>query len=162
MNIITEQLALRHLPELQQWIGRKSGAITPNDIPQEIEQIPQWYERNAADETRLDCLILAYETPIGIAGLRRYGKISDSAELFVFLGEVGYNHIRTATYATLGMLDRAFRDFGLQNVSVTVYPRYVEYLESLERMGFIRREENSDAVIADIDREIYFGRKHLF
>ena len=93
MNINTEQLKLQHAPILQQWVGRTSGAMTPNDFPREKRQIQQWLELNMNDTERLDCLIFVYDTPVGITGLRHDNTSPESAELYMLLCEVGYNLI---------------------------------------------------------------------
>ena len=162
MNINTEKLKLQHSPILQQWVGRTSGAMTPNDFPRAKEQIQQWLELNINDTERLDCLIFVYDTPVGITGLRHDNTSPESAELYMLLCEVGYNLIRTATYATRSMLDRAYLDCGLQTVSASVYTCHSEYLDVLERMGFIRQTEKGEMRLVVADRETYLSRKYLF
>ena len=162
MNINTERLKLRHFPILQQWAGRTSGAMTPNDFPRVKEQIQQWLELNTDNAERLDCMIFVYDTPVGIAGLLHDNTSPESAELYMLLCEVGYNLIRTATYATLCMLDRAFQEYGLQTVSASVYTCHPEYLEALERMGFSRQTEKGEMRLVVADRETYLSRKYLF
>ena len=162
MNINTERLKLRHFPILQQWAGRTSGAMTPNDFPWVKEQIQKWLELNTDNAERLDCMIFVYDTPVGIAGLLHDNTSPESAELYMLLCEVGYNLIRTATYATRSMLDRAYLDYGLQNVSASVYTCHPEYLDALERMGFIRQTEKGEMRMVVADRETYLSRKYLF
>ena len=162
MNISTERLTHQHFPILQHWAGRSSGAMTPNDFPRVKEQIQPWIERNTNVEDRMNCLIFVYETPVGIAGLVRDNTSPKCAELHLLLCEVGYNLIRTATYATLCMLDRAFRDCDYQTVSVTIFTRNREYLDALERMGFRKQTEKADLMILEVDREAFFSRKYLF
>ncbi len=162
MNINTEQLKLRHFPILQQWAGRTSGALTPNDFPRVKEHIQQWLEHNTDNAERLDCMIFVYDTPVGIAGLFHDNTSPESAELYMILCEVGYNLIRTATYATLCMLDRAYLDYGLKTVSASVYTCHPEYLDVLERMGFIRQTEKGEMRLVVADRETYLSRKYLF
>ena len=162
MNINTEQLKLQHAPILQQWVGRTSGAMTPNDFPREKEQIQQWLELTTDDTERLDCLIFVYDTPVGITGLRHDNTSPESAELYMLLCEVGYNLIRTATYATRSMLDRAYLDYGLQTVSASVYTCHPEYLEVLERMGFNRQTEKGEVIMVEVERKAFFSRKYLF
>ena len=134
MNINTERLKLRHFPILQQWAGRTSGAMTP----------------------------FVYDTPVGITGLRHDNTSPESAELYMLLCEVGYNLIRTATYATLCMLDRAFQEYGLQTVSASVYTCHPEYLEALERMGFNRQTEKGELIMVEAGRKAFYSRKYLF
>ena len=71
MDIWTEQLERRHLPILERWLWRTAGAITPNDLPSDVIELRTWFERSVAEPGRLDCLALVYETPVGVAGLRR-------------------------------------------------------------------------------------------
>ena len=162
MNINTERLKLRHFPILQQWAGRTSGAMTPNDFPWVKEQIQQWLELNTDNAERLDCMIFVYDTPVGIAGLLHDNTSQESAELYMLLCEVGYNLIRTATYATLCMLDRAFQEYGLQTVSASVYTCHPEYLEALERMGFSRQTEKGELIMVEAGRKAFYSRKYLF
>ncbi len=162
MNINTERLKLRHFPILQQWAGRTSGAMTPNDFPWVKEQIQQWLELNTDNAERLDCMIFVYDTPVGIAGLLHDNTSPESAELYMLLCEVGYNLIRTATYATLCMLDRAFLEYGLQTVSASVYTCHPEYLEALERMGFSRQTEKGELIMVEAGRKAFYSRKYLF
>jgi len=162
MNINTENLKLQHVPILQQWAGRTSGAMTPNDFPRVKEQIQQWLEHNTDDAERLDCLIFVYDTPVGIAGLFHDNTAPESAELYMLLCEVGYNLIRTATYATLCMLDRAFQEYGFQTVYASVYTCHPEYLEVLERMGFNRQTEKGEVIMVEVERKAFFSRKYLF
>jgi len=162
MNINTERLKLRHFPILQQWAGRTSGAMTPNDFPWVKEQIQQWLELTTDNAERLDCMIFVYDTPVGIAGLLHDNTSPESAELYMLLCEVGYNLIRTATYATLCMLDRAFQEYGLQTVSASVYTCHPEYLEALERMGFSRQTEKGELIMVEAGRKAFYSRKYLF
>ena len=162
MNINTERLKLRHFPILQQWAGRTSGAMTPNDFPWVKEQIQKWLELNTDNAERLDCMIFVYDTPVGIAGLLHDNTSQESAELYMLLCEVGYNLIRTATYATLCMLDRAFQEYGLQTVSASVYTCHPEYLEALERMGFSRQTEKGELIMVEAGRKAFYSRKYLF
>ena len=162
MNINTERLKLRHFPILQQWAGRTSGAMTPNDFPWVKEQIQKWLELNTDNAERLDCMIFVYDTPVGIAGLLHDNTSPESAELYMLLCEVGYNLIRTATYATLCMLDRAFQEYGLQTVSASVYTCHPEYLEALERMGFSRQTEKGELIMVEAGRKAFYSRKYLF
>ena len=162
MNINTEKLKLQHSPILQQWVGRTSGAMTPNDLPRAKEQIQQWLELNMNDTERLDCLIFVYDTPVGITGLRHDNTSPESAELYMLLCEVGYNLIRTATYATRSMLDRAYLDYGLQTVSASVYTCHPEYVEALERMGFSRQTEKGELMMVEAGRKAFYSRKYLF
>lgn len=162
MNINTERLKLRHFPILQQWAGRTSGAMTPNDFPWVKEQIQKWLELNTDNAERLDCMIFVYDTPVGIAGLLHDNTSQESAELYMLLCEVGYNLIRTATYATLCMLDRAFQEYGLQTVSASVYTCHPEYLEALERMGFNRQTEKGELIMVEAGRKAFYSRKYLF
>ena len=162
MNINTERLKLRHFQILQQWAGRTSGAMTPNDFPWVKEQIQQWLELNTDNAERLDCMIFVYDTPVGIAGLLHDNTSPESAELYMLLCEVGYNLIRTATYSTLCMLDRAFQEYGLQTVSASVYTCHPEYLEALERMGFSRQTEKGELIMVEAGRKAFYSRKYLF
>lgn len=162
MNINTERLKLRHFQILQQWAGRTSGAMTPNDFPWVKEQIQKWLELNTDNAERLDCMIFVYDTPVGIAGLLHDNTSPESAELYMLLCEVGYNLIRTATYATLCMLDRAFQEYGLQTVSASVYTCHPEYLEALERMGFSRQTEKGELIMVEAGRKAFYSRKYLF
>ena len=107
MDIWTEQLQKRHLPILESWLGRSAGALTPNDLPKEGNQLSSWFNQRLGS----DFLISVYETPVGVAGLR-------DNEFYLFLGEVGYNLARTATYATLRILDQAFTIFDSATVRV--------------------------------------------
>lgn len=107
MDIWTEQLERRHLPILERWLGRTAGAITPNDLPSDVKELRPWFERCAAEPGRLDCLALVYETPVGVAGLRRKNGRTDTLEVYLMLGEVSYNLRRTAAYVALRMIDHA-------------------------------------------------------
>ena len=162
MDIWTERLEQRHLPMLAYWIGRKSGAITPNDLPTDAEELSRWYESCAADPGRLDCLIRVYDTPVGLAGLRQCNGREGAAELYLQLYEVNYNPLRTATYATLRMLDRAFLNLKLDRVEMQVYARHRDYLEALERMGFSQTAADNERICADAEKDRYLSRKYLF
>ncbi|MBR1456296.1 MAG: hypothetical protein IJ594_03940 [Oscillospiraceae bacterium] len=162
MDIWTQQLQRRHLPLLTRWLGRDGGALTPHDLPREADGLARWFEACAAEPGRFDCLALVYETPVGLAGLRRGDAPADEAELYLLLCEVGYNPLRTATYVTLRMLDRAFLERGLARVTVRVSARHARFLEALERMGFSRTEDRGDTVCLAVDKAAFLARKYLF
>ena len=162
MDIWTEKLEQRHIPTLRRWIRRSSGAMTPNDLPDAEEKLSQWFESCAAEPGRLDCLILVYETPVGLAGLRRNCCRTGTAELYLLLCEVGYNPLRTATYATMRMLDRAFLDEGLARITVRVDRRRTEYLAALERMGFSGEAEEDGRIRLAVEKDLFSSRKYLF
>lgn len=149
MDIWIEQLQKRHLPILERWLGRSSGTLTPNDLPKEATQLPVWLEQRA----EFDFLISVYETPVGIAGVR-------DKELYIFLGEVGYNLVRTATYATLRILDQAFLKFDC--IDVRVYKNRCEYLSVLNTMGFTQIGEDNDLIRASVRKAEFQSRKYLF
>lgn len=160
MDIRTEYLARRHLPLLARWLGRTSGAVTPNDLPEDAAALAAWFDRCQADPARLDCLALVYDTPVGLAGLRR--TQAQTASLWLLLGETGYNALRTATYVAQRMLDRAFSDFGAVCVCAEVNPGHAQILAALERMGFRRTGETDGRIALAVDRETFSRQKYLF
>ena len=162
MNIWTEQLERRHLPIVEAWLGRRDGALTPNALPENAAALPGWFEDCAAEAGRLDCLVLVYETPVGLAGLRRQNGRETAAELYLLLCEKNYNPLRTATYAALRMLDRAFLELGLERVKVRACARCGWFLEALEKMGFVRETEEEDLVGLAVEKADYLDRKYLF
>ncbi len=162
MNIWTEKLEKSHLPELRRWHGRRDGALTPNDLPEDAERLPQWFEAGRTEAGRLDCLVLAYETPVGLAGLRQCGAEPGTAELSLLLGEVNYNLLRTATYAALRMLDRAFLDLGFERAVARVDARHAWFADTLEQMGFSREAERDGLILLRAEKSAFLSRKYLF
>ena len=149
MNIWTEPLLRQHLPILQRWLKRTAGTLTANDLPENAELLPEWYEQSA----QADYLISVYETPVGVGGLR-------GNEFYLFLGEVGYNLIRTATYATLRMLDHGF--IKLDTVNAWVYRSHKEYLSALKTMGFSQIDETDELIKMSAQKQEVQNRKFLF
>ncbi len=162
MDIWTERLERTHLTLLERWLGRSDGVLTANDLPEEADSFPQWFEACEAERGREDYLILVYETPVGIAGLRRNGDEETAAELYLLIGEVGYNLLRTATYAALRVLDRAFLEPETGVVTVSVLSRSAWFAEVLERMGFSRSDERDGVIPLRAERKAFLNRKHLF
>ena len=149
MDIWTEQFLRQHLPILERWLNRTAGILTANDLPEKAEMLPEWFEQRAQG----DFLISVYETPVGVGGLR-------GNEFYLFLGEVGYNLIRTATYATLRILDQAF--IHLNTVSAWVYSDQKEYLSALKTMGFSQIDEKDDLIRVSVQKKELESRKYLF
>ncbi len=149
MNIWTEQLLRQHLPILERWLNRTAGILTANDLPENAEQLTEWFELRA----QADFLISVYETPVGVGGLR-------GNEFYLFLGEVGYNLIRTATYATLRILDQAF--IKLDTVTAWVYSDQKEYLSALKTMGFSQIDEKDDLIWVSVQKKELDSRKYPF
>ena len=149
MDIWTEQFLRQHLPILERWLNRTAGTLTANDLPEKAEMLPKWFEQRAQG----DFLISVYETPVGVGGLR-------GNEFYLFLGEVGYNLIRTATYATLRILDQAF--IQLNTVSAWVYSDQKEYLSALKTMGFSQIDEKDDLIRVSVQKKELLSRKYLF
>ena len=162
MNIWTERLEQTHLPILERWIGREEGALTPNDLPGNGDELQQWFERCTSDPERNDFLILAYETPVGLAGLRKHFGQEKTAELYLLLCEVNYNLLRTATYAALPMLDCAFRDCGSDRVIIRLREQHAWFVEALKRMGFSRVGEGDGLIMLAVERKEFLQRKYLF
>lgn len=162
MDIWTERLERRHLPFLANWIGRTSGAMTPNDIPVNAEELSLWYENKSTDPGRKNFLVLVYDTPVGLAGLRQRDGRREVLELYLQLYEVNYNPLRTATYATLRMLDRAFLDNKAKRVEARVFAQHRDYLEALERMGFSRTAADNEMICVAVEKDPYLSRKYLF
>ena len=162
MDIWTERLEPAHLPIVGRWLGRTEGALTPNDLPADADGLTPWLERCAAESGRLDCLCRVYETPVGVAALRRPDGSGGTAELSLLLGEVNYNPLRTATYVTLRMLDRAFLEPGVHEVRVRAFTRHAFFLPVLERMGFARTEERDGLCCCAVEKARYLDRKYLF
>ena len=162
MDIWTERLERRHLPLLAHWIGRTSGAMTPNDLPVNAEKLSQWYEISSADPGRQDFLILVYDTPVGLAGLRQHDGRGEGLELYLQLYEVNYNPLRTARYATLRMLDRAFLDNKVKRIEARVFAQHRNYLEALERMGFSQTAADDEIICVAVEKDPYleFTEKH--
>ena len=109
---------------------------------------------------RIDCLILAYETPIGITGFHRTPDIPDTAELYLLLGESNYNLIRTSAYATLRILDRGFQDY--LHMKIAVYQHQVKYLSALMQMGFVQNSAEGCLITLSVEKEEFQNRKYLF
>jgi len=149
MNIWTEQLQRQHLTLLERWLNRTAGTLTANDLPDNAELLTEWFGQRAQD----DYLISVYETPVGVGGLR-------GNEYYLFLGEVGYNLIRTATYATLRILDQAF--IKLDTVNAWVYSSHNEYLSALKTMGFSQIDEKDDLIKMSVQKKELESRKYLF
>ena len=162
VDIWTERLERWHLPILANWIGRTSGAMTPNDLPKNAEELSQWYEISSADPGRQYFLILVYDTPVGLAGLRQHDGRGEILELYLQLYEINYNPLRTATYATLRILDRAFLDSKTKRVETRVFVQQRDYLEALERMGFSRTAADNEIICVAVDKDPYLSRKYLF
>ena len=149
MNIWTEQLQRQHLTLLERWLNRTAGTLTANDLPDNAEMLTEWFEQRG----QADSLISVYETPVGVGGLR-------GNEFYLFLGEVGYNLIRTATYATLRILDQAF--IKLDTVTAWVYSDHKEYLSALKTMGFSQVDEKDDLIRVSVQKRELGSRKYLF
>ena len=162
MDIWTEQLQTRHLPILENWAGRSICRMTASDFPEERETLSQWLAAGREDPFRLDCLVSVYETPVGISGLRRRDSMLCEAELYLVLGESGYNSIRTGTYAALQMLDRAFRDCGLERVNAEVYICRRDFLEVLVKMGFIPVGQEEKLTQMSVEKGSFYSRRYLF
>lgn len=162
VDIWTEQLEQRHLPLLKNWIGRTAGRFTANDLPLYAEQLSSWFETCKLESGRTDCLVSVYETPVGISGLINRRADPNSAELYLFLGESNYNSIRTATYATLRMLDRAFQEQGLASVYATIYARHEDYLAALDQMGFSKTPAKDGLIRVKVGKDMFLSRKYLF
>ena len=162
MNIWTEQVVERHLPLLQAWAGRTEGAVTSNDLPAPAEELAAWVRRRGAEPGSLDCLALVYDTPVGLAGLRRSAGREREAELYLLLCERGYNPLRTATYVCLRMLDRAFLELGLERVTMRVNREFSWLLEPLERMGFSPAGEGDGPARLAVEKNAFLDRKYLF
>ena len=111
--------------------------------------LSEWFGQRAQD----DYLISVYETPVGVGGLR-------GNEYYLFIGEVGYNLIRTATYATLRILDQAF--IKLDTVNAWVYSSHNEYLSALKTMGFSQIDEKDDLIKMSVQKKELESRKYLF
>lgn len=149
MNIWTEQLQRQHLTLLERWLNRTAGTLTANDLPGNAELLTEWFEQRG----QADSLISVYETPVGVGGLR-------GNEFYLFLGEVGYNLIRTATFATLRILDQALINH--DTVTAWVYGSHKEYLSALKTMGFSQIDEKGDMIRVSVQKIELLSRKYLF
>ena len=149
MNIWTEQLQRQHLTLLERWLNRTAGTLTANDLPDNAEMLTEWFEQRG----QADSLISVYETPVGVGGLRGNG-------FYLFLGEVGYNLIRTATYATLRILDQALINH--DTVTAWVYGSHKEYLSALKTMGLSQIDEKGDMIRVSVQKIELLSRKYLF
>ena len=149
MNIWTEQLQRQHLTLLERWLNRTAGTLTANDLPDNAELLTEWFEQRG----QADSLISVYETPVGVGGLR-------GNEFYLFLGEVGYNLIRTATFATLRILDQALINH--DTVTAWVYGSHKEYLSALKKMGFSQIDEKGDMIRVSVQKIELLSRKYLF
>ena len=149
MNIWTEQLQRQHLTLLERWLNRTAGTLTANDLPDNAELLTEWFEQRG----QADSLISVYETPVGVGGLRGNG-------FYLFLGEVGYNLIRTATYATLRILDQALINH--DTVTAWVYGSHKEYLSALKKRGFSQIDEKGDMIRVSVQKIELLSRKYLF
>ena len=149
MNIWTEQLQRQHLTLLERWLNRTAGTLTANDLPDNAELLTEWFEQRG----QADSLISVYETPVGVGGLR-------GNEFYLFLGEVGYNLIRTATFATLRILDQALINH--DTVTAWVYGSHKEYLSALKTMGFSQIDEKGDMIRVSVQKKELLSRKYLF
>ena len=143
MDIWTEQLERRHLPILERWLGRTAGVITPNDLPSDVIELRTWFERSVAEPGRLDCL-------------------AHTLEVYLMLGEVGYNLRRTATYVALRIIDHAFSNADAAQVAVRVSPCHTWFLDVLYRMGFAEERTENEMTVFTVEKDVFLNRKYLF
>ena len=125
-----------------------------------MDRPEKWYDICMAEPGRLDCPVLAYETPIGITGFRRIDRIPKEVEFYLMLGESNYNLFRTATYATIRILERSFYDYN--HMSARVYERHKEYHSALKRMGFSQTGTETDLITVRVEKDVFQSRKYLF
>ena len=162
MDIWTERLKQEHLPLLERWAGRSKGKLTENDLPTELHEIQTWFKACTAEPGRLDFLALIYDTPVGIAGIQKCSVQSAVAELYLLIGETNYNLVRTATYVTLKMLDRAFLELNSDRVVIRPEENNRWFLEMLEQMGFERLKEPDGSLCLVVEKEKFQQRRYLF
>ena len=156
VDIWTEPLQRRHLPTVERWLTRTDGALTPNDLPQDEALLEAWFGRCAAESGRLDCLLLVYETPVGVASLRS-ADAPDTAALSILLGERSYNPLRTAAYVTLRMLDRAFLELCARRVTMEMLAPWPAYRAALDQMGF-----QPDGGVLAVEKDTFIQNKYHF
>ena len=77
-------------------------------------------------------------------------------------GETNYNLIRTATYATVQMLDRAFQDFDCKYVVTQINAVNTLFSDVLEQMGFYLKAEQNGCFAVAIEKDMFLKRKYLF
>ena len=82
-------------------------------------------------------MVELYGTAIGLIGLTEIGAAS--ARLYLRIGEVGYNSVRSAAYAALPMLRYAFYRLGLQTVQLDAAAGNAEAAAVFSKMGFLAR-----------------------
>lgn len=162
VNIWTERLQENHIPILENWAGRNSGALTKSDFPTDKVQLLNWYHVCAANPKRQDYIVLAYDTPVGITGLLKPDADVPELQFYLRLGETNYNLIRTATYATLQMLDRAFQDFDCKYVVTQINAVNTLFSDVLEQMGFYLKAEQNGRFAVAIEKDMFLKRKYLF
>ena len=160
MDIWTEQLEYRHLTMLENWTGRTAGRMTACDFPEKKGAVAEWYEACTAEPGREDYLVSVYETPVGLGGFRECRRAPEAAEVYLMLGEANYNLLRTATYATLQLLHRAFRNYS--RVNTAVYRCHTKYLDALMRMGFSPVDAFGEMADLTVNKETFLSRIYLF
>ena len=60
------------------------------------------------------------------------------------------------------MLDRAFLECGFNRVIVQACKEHEEYLNALERMGFLMTAKKDAMICASVEKKVYLNRKYLF
>ncbi|MEA4946620.1 MAG: GNAT family N-acetyltransferase [Oscillospiraceae bacterium] len=137
MNIEIRQLKPEDLPYILKWADGRGGDYTAGDLPAGPEQAKAWLASLAGRADRRDCMVELYGTAIGLIGLTEIGAAS--ARLYLRIGEVGYNSVRSAAYAALPMLRYAFYRLGLQTVQLDAAAGNAEAAAVFSKMGFLAR-----------------------
>jgi RimJ/RimL family protein N-acetyltransferase len=161
VNIEIRALAEADLPLLLKWLGRGGrDEYMHRTLPRSASEAEAWY--SGAGEGRLERMVELYGTPIGFTGLRDIEPPGGAAEFWIFMGEVGYNNIRSTAGAAELMLKAAFHELRLSRVYLYAEAGNSELRELMARSGFRAEGPAGGRIVMSITREAFLAREGTF
>lgn len=154
------------IPDKVRWINNPvNNRYLHYELPLRQEKTEEWFERIEHQPDRLDLVIEAGSTPVGLIGLLDLDASRRCAEYYICLGEPTCRGQGIAAHATRILLRHAFETLSLTRVYCYTETENHEAQILFERVGF-RSEGHADETLIcnhrKADRIVYAITAEMF
>ena len=140
MKVTIRKFEASDIPNKVKWINdSRNNTFLHYDLPLEIENTRNWFEKNRHRTDRYDAVIDVDGQPVGLIGLLSIDQKNKKAEYYVTIGEQTFLRKGVANQASKLLLDFAFAELGLNRIYLYTETDNSAAIKSYEKIGF-RRE----------------------
>lgn len=138
MRVTIRKFEKRDIPAKVEWVNNPANnRYLHYDLPLEVGKTERWFDNNKDRTDRLDCVIEADGTPVGLIGLLSIDRKNSKAEYYVQIGDTDYKGKGVAKEASRLILREGFTTLGLNRIYLYTEVENISAQKLYERVGFV-------------------------